>query len=273
MRYEGDCCTDAQSTSRRGVLIGRIAAASALAMLSMPIAAEEKDTSPFAPTIKEVHTMSRITTKDGVEIYYKDWGIGRPVIFSHGWPLNADAWDDQMFFLASHDFRCIAFDRRGFGRSSQPWDGNDYDTYADDLATLIKSLDLKGTAMVGHSAGAGDIVRYIGRHGTRRVSKAVLASSIPPLMVKTPAKMLMDSRLTFLTASGRRFSAIARNSTGTSADRSMARTGPGLRCHRVLRMLSGSGRCKPDCEARMKASGHSRRRTSRQTSKSSMFQP
>ena len=131
--------------------------------------------------------MSSITTKDGTEIYYKDWGTGRPVTFSHGWPLNADAWDDQMFFLASHGFRCIAFDRRGFGRSSQPWDGNNYDTYADDLSALVEALDLKGAAMVGHSSGAGDITRYIGRHGTRRVSKAVLVSSIPPLMLKTPA--------------------------------------------------------------------------------------
>jgi non-heme chloroperoxidase len=130
---------------------------------------------------------SRITAKDGTEIYYKDWGTGRPVAFSHGWPLNADAWDDQMFFLASHGFRCIAYDRRGFGRSSQPWDGNDYDTYADDFSTLIEALDLKGAVMVGHSAGAGDVTRYIGRYGARRVSKVAQISAIPPLMLKTPA--------------------------------------------------------------------------------------
>ena len=131
--------------------------------------------------------MSAVTTKDFTEIYYKDWGRGRPVVFSHGWPLNADAWDDQMFFMASRGFRCIAFDRRGFGRSSQPWNGNDYDTFADDLSVLIEALDLKDAAMVGHSAGAGDVARYIGRHGTRRVSQVALVSSIPPLMLKTPA--------------------------------------------------------------------------------------
>ena len=153
-----------------------------------PIAAEAKGKSRPATCIdKGVRAVNRIATKDGTDIYYKDWGIGRPVILSHGWPLNADAWDDQMFFLASRGFRCIAFDRRGFGRSGQPWDGNDYDTYADDLSALIEALDLKGAAMIGHSAGAGDIARYIGRHGTRRVSKTVLVSSIPPLMLKTPA--------------------------------------------------------------------------------------
>ena len=158
-------------------------------MLSpMPIAAEAGNAgSPAARTSNEVRTMSKITTKDGTEIYYKDWGNGRPVVFSHGWPLNANAWDDQIFFLASRGFRCIAFDRRGFRPCSQPWDGNDYDTYADDLSAVIEALDLKGIAMVGHSAGAGDITRYIGRYGARRVYKAVLVSSIPPLMLKTLA--------------------------------------------------------------------------------------
>ena len=116
---------------------------------------------------------SFITTKDGTEIYYKDWGKGSPVVFSHGWPFNADVWDDQMMFMASHGFRCIAFDRRGHGRSSQPWEGNDYDTFAEDLSELIGALELRAAALVGHSAGAGDIARYIGRYGTADVSGAV----------------------------------------------------------------------------------------------------
>jgi len=129
--------------------------------------------------------MSSITTKDGTEIYYKDWGSGRPITFSHGWPLNADTWDEQMFFLASKGFRCIAHDRRGHGRSSQSWGGNDLDTYADDLAHLMEALDLNGAIMIGHSTGGGEVTRYIGKHGTARVSKAVLVSAIPPLMLKT----------------------------------------------------------------------------------------
>jgi non-heme chloroperoxidase len=130
---------------------------------------------------------STITTKDGVQIFYKDWGAGRPVVFSHGWPLNADVWDDQMVFVASNGFRAIAHDRRGHGRSSQTWDGNDLDTYADDLAALIDQLDLKDIVLVGHSTGGGEVTRYIGRQGTARVAKAVLVGAIPPLMLKTPA--------------------------------------------------------------------------------------
>lgn len=131
--------------------------------------------------------MSNYTTKDGVSLFYKDWGAGQPVVFSHGWPLSSDAWDAQMVFLGERGYRVIAHDRRGHGRSDQTWTGNDMDTYADDLAGLIESLDLKDAVLVGHSTGGGEVARYIGRHGTRRVAKAVLVGAVPPLMLKTPA--------------------------------------------------------------------------------------
>ncbi len=130
--------------------------------------------------------MPTITVKDGTQICYKDWGNGQPIVFSHGWPLSADAFEDQMFFLTSRGYRCIAHDRRGHGRSSQPWNGNDMDTYADDLAALVEALDLRDAIHVGHSTGGGEVVRYIGRYGTRRVAKAVLISAVPPLMLRTP---------------------------------------------------------------------------------------
>jgi non-heme chloroperoxidase len=129
----------------------------------------------------------RIATRDGTELFYKDWGTGQPVVFSHGWPLNADAWDDQLVLMASNGFRAIAHDRRGHGRSSQPWSGNELDTYADDLAELIEALDLHDVILVGHSTGGGEVTRYIGRHGTSRVAKVVLLGAIPPLMLKTDA--------------------------------------------------------------------------------------
>jgi non-heme chloroperoxidase len=136
---------------------------------------------------KRRNFMATLNRNDGTQIYYKDWGTGQPVVFSHGWPLNSDAWEDQMMFLADRGYRCIAHDRRGHGRSSQPWEGNEMDTYADDLAALTEALDLRDAIHVGHSTGGGEVARYIGRHGTKRVSKAVLISSVPPLMLKTPA--------------------------------------------------------------------------------------
>jgi non-heme chloroperoxidase len=131
--------------------------------------------------------MPIITTEDGTHLYYKDWGAGQPVVFSHGWPLNSDSWEGQMLFLASRGYRCIAHDRRGHGRSSQPWNGNDMDTYADDLAALIEHLELKDAVLVGFSTGGGEVARYIGRHGTKRVAKAALVAAVPPLMLKTPS--------------------------------------------------------------------------------------
>ena len=131
--------------------------------------------------------MSTLTTKDGMQIYYKDWGIGQPVVFSHGWPLSSDSWEAQMMFLASNGYRCIAHDRRGHGRSSQPWNGNEMDTFADDLSELIETLDLKNAVLIGFSMGGGEVARYIGHHGMKRVTKAALIAAVPPLMLKTAA--------------------------------------------------------------------------------------
>ena len=179
--------TDRFPASRRSILVngGAIAALAALPKAAM--AAGTRRSAAHAPVLRGAGQMSSFRTKDGTEIYYKDWGTGQPIVFSHGWPLTADAFEDQMFFFAERGYRCIAADRRGHGRSSQPWQGNDFATYADDLAELTSLLDLRHAIHVGHSTGGGEVTRYVGRHGTARVSKAVLISSIPPIMIQSAA--------------------------------------------------------------------------------------
>src|SRR5258705_2153647 len=167
--------------SRRQFLIATAGGAAAVSLPMVAVAVESEKESHNPNQMKGKQCMNRITTKDGTEIYFKDWGSGRPVVFSHGWPLSADAWEDQMFFLVSRGFRCIAHDRRGHGRSSQPWHGNDFDTYADDLHQLITHLEIDKAVLVGHSMGGGEVVRYIARHGSARVAKAVIIGAIAPV--------------------------------------------------------------------------------------------
>jgi non-heme chloroperoxidase len=174
-------------TSRRNVIV---AGAAMVAAFGLPMRSLACQSSPASGPVSYGNNqgdtdMNMMTTKDGTKIYFKDWGTGQPVVFSHGWPLSADAWDAQMLFLGENGYRVIAHDRRGHGRSSQPWNGNDIDTYADDLAALIETLDLKNVALVGHSTGGGEVARYIGRHGSKRASKAILIAAVPPLMLKT----------------------------------------------------------------------------------------
>ena len=173
--------------SRRQMMIGSAVAAAGSLSVALAPAALAHDGKPNHTHPKPVtHAHSNmITMKDGAQIYYKDWGTGPTVVFSHGWPLNSDAWEDQMMFLANNGYRCIAHDRRGHGRSSQPWNGNNMDTYADDLATVVETLNLTKATFVGHSTGGGEVARYIGRHGQSRAAKAVLIGSVTPLMLKT----------------------------------------------------------------------------------------
>ena len=175
--------------SRRKLLLNSAAIAASIGFPVVATAAYRKPASKAAALghAQGRQTANTVTTSDGTQIYYKDWGTGRPVVFSHGWPLSADAWEAQMVYLGERGYRAIAHDRRGHGRSGQPWNGNDMDTYADDLATLINTLDLKDAVLVGHSTGGGEVARYLGRHGSKRVGKTVLLGAVPPLMLKTAA--------------------------------------------------------------------------------------
>jgi len=178
-----DSTPESDGVSRRDMLIsgaGIAAAAVGVSAVSNPASAQQSASGARFGS-------SWVTMKDGTQIYFKDWGSGQPIVFSHGWPLSSDDWESQMLFLADKGYRCIAHDRRGHGRSSQPWNGNEMDTYADDLATLVEALDLRDAVHIGHSTGGGEVARYIGRHGTKRVAKAVLIGAVPPIMVKTAA--------------------------------------------------------------------------------------
>ena len=173
--------------ARRDILFGGAATVATLGLTRFGQAFQSTPASTSISNAKGDMHMSYVTTKDGAQIFYKDWGKGPVVTFSHGWPLNADAWDPQMLFLVQHGYRCVAVDRRGHGRSTQTSAGNDMDTYADDLAAVVDHLSLSGMTMVGHSTGGGEVARYIGRHGTKKVAKAVLLSAVPPIMLQTPS--------------------------------------------------------------------------------------
>jgi len=214
--------------------------------------------------------MPTITTKDGTQIYYKDWGKGQPLVFSHGWPLSADAWEDQMIFLAARGYRCIAHDRRGHGRSSQPWDGNDMDTYADDLAELVAALDLRDTIHIGHSTGGGEVARYIGRHGTKRVAKAVLISAVPPLMLKTdtnpgglPISVFDEIRAGVLSDRAQYFKDLSLPFYGFNR--------PGAQISQGCVTSSGCKACWPATKPYSTVLRHSRRPISRKISNGSTF--
>lgn len=196
--------------------------------------------------------MPTIKTKDNTEIYYKDWGKGQPLVFSHGWPLTADAWEDQMIFLGARGYRCIAHDRRGHGRSAQTWDGNNLDTYADDLADLVTALDLHDAIHIGHSTGGGEVTRYIGRHGTARVAKAVLIGAIPPLMLQTeknpgglPIAAFDELRTSMLTDRGQFFKELSAPFYG--ANRPGAKVSEGLREFFWLQGMMGGHKPLYDC--------------------------
>jgi non-heme chloroperoxidase len=196
--------------------------------------------------------MATITTKDGTQIYYKDWGTGQPIVFSHGWPLSADDWDGQMLFFGQRGYRVIAHDRRGHGRSTQTWDGNEMDTYADDLAALFEKLDLKDAIMVGHSTGGGEVAHYLGRHGSKRVAKAVLISAVPPLMLKTdknpgglPIKVFDDLRAALAANRGQFYRDITLPFYGYN--RPGAKISEGIREHWWLQGMLGGVKAHYDC--------------------------
>ena len=213
--------------------------------------------------------MSFVSRPDGADIFYKDWGDGPPVLFSHGWPLNADSWDYQMLYLATHGFRCVAHDRRGHGRSTQTWHGNDMDTYADDLAAVIETLDLRDVTLVGFSTGGGEVARYIGRHGTSRVAKVVLASAVPPLMVLRPTTR-HGVPIEVFDGIRAGSSPTVRSSTRTSPTaRSSAQNRPGAAVPRAHATPSGCKGCSRAIATCTSASPRSPRPTSETTWRSS----